>query len=58
MVAEAAKTGAACVSAERADGALVVDVETEAEPEGLLGLEDRVGALDGRLDVERPPAAE
>jgi signal transduction histidine kinase len=53
VVAEAAKAGTARVSAERQDGALVVDVEAEAEPEGLLGLEDRVGALDGRLDVER-----
>jgi signal transduction histidine kinase len=53
VVAEAAKTGAARVRAERRDGALVVDIEAEAEPEGLLDLEDRVGALDGRLDVER-----
>jgi signal transduction histidine kinase len=53
VVVEAAKTGAARVRAERRDGALVVDVEAEAEPEGLLDLEDRVGALDGRLDVER-----
>jgi signal transduction histidine kinase len=53
VVAEAAKAGAARVSAERRDGTLVVDVEAEAEPEGLLDLEDRVGALDGRLGVER-----
>ena len=53
VVAEAAKTGAARVRAERRDGALVVDVEAEAEPEGLLDLQDRVGALDGRLEVER-----
>jgi signal transduction histidine kinase len=53
VVAEAANTGAARVSAERRDGALVVDVEAETEPEGLLGLEDRVVALDGRLGVER-----
>jgi signal transduction histidine kinase len=53
VVAEAAKAGAARVSAERQDAALVVDVEAEAEPEGLVDLEDRVGALDGRLDVER-----
>jgi signal transduction histidine kinase len=56
VVAEAANAGPARVSAERRDGALVVDVETEAEPEGLLDLEDRVGALDGRLHVE--PAAD
>jgi signal transduction histidine kinase len=52
VVAEAAKTGAVRVSAERRNGALVVDVEAEAEPEGLLNLEDRVGALEGRLAVE------
>jgi signal transduction histidine kinase len=53
VVAEAAKAGAARVSAERQDGALVVDVEAEEEPEALVDLEDRVGALDGRLTVER-----
>ena len=53
MVAEAAKAGAVRVSADRRDGVLVVDVEAEAEPDGLLDLEDRVGALDGRLGVER-----
>jgi signal transduction histidine kinase len=53
IVDEAAKAGAVRVSAERRGGALVVDIEAEAEPEGLLDLEDRVGALDGRLGVER-----
>ena len=53
VVAEAVKTGAVRVSAGRLDGALVVDVEAETEPEGLLELEDRVGALDGRFGVER-----
>jgi signal transduction histidine kinase len=53
VVAEAAKEGAVRVSAERRDGALVVEVEAETEPEGLLDLEDRVGALDGRLGIER-----
>jgi len=53
VVAEAAKTGVTCVSAERRDGTLVVDVEAETEPEGLLDLEDRVGALDGRVGIER-----
>jgi len=52
VVAEAAKAGPVTVAVARRDGALVVDVEAEAEPEGLLDLEDRVGALDGRLDVE------
>jgi hypothetical protein len=31
----------------------VVDVETEAEPAGRVDLEDRVGALDGTLAIER-----
>ncbi len=52
VVAQAVKAGAARVSAERRDGALVVDVDTEGEPEGLLDLEDRIGALDGNLGVE------
>jgi signal transduction histidine kinase len=52
VVAEAARTGAVRVSVERRNGALVVDVEAEAEPEGLLDLEDRVGALEGRVAVE------
>jgi signal transduction histidine kinase len=56
VVAESATAGAARVSAERRDGTLVVDVEAEAEPEGLLDLEDRIGALDGRLVVERASA--
>ena len=42
-------------SAERRDGVLVVEVETDAEPESLLELQDRIGALDGRLGVERAP---
>jgi len=53
IVDEAAKAGAVRVSADRRGGALVVDIEAEAEPEGLLDLEDRVGALDGRLGIER-----
>ena len=52
VIAEAARAGAVRVSAERRDAALVVEVEAEAEPAGLLDLEDRVGALDGRLGVE------
>jgi signal transduction histidine kinase len=55
VVAETAKAGAARVSATRRNGVLVVDVETEAEPDGLVDLEDRVGALDGRLAVKRAP---
>jgi signal transduction histidine kinase len=55
VVAEAAKSGTARVSAARRDGTLVVEVETKAAPHGLVELEDRVGALDGRLAVERAP---
>jgi signal transduction histidine kinase len=55
VVAEAAKAGSARVGATRRDGALLVDVEAEAEPQGLVDLEDRVGALDGRVAVERAP---
>jgi signal transduction histidine kinase len=55
VVAETAKAGAARVSATRRNGVLIVDVETEAEPDGLVDLEDRVGALDGRLAVKRAP---
>ena len=57
VVADAVKVGAASVSADRRDGILVVDVEVEAAPEGLPDLEDRVGALDGRLEVERTPGS-
>ena len=53
LVAEAAKRGAASASVERRDGVLVVEVETDAEPETLVELQDRIGALDGRLGVER-----
>lgn len=55
LVAEAAKAGAARVSATRRNGVLVVDVDAEAEHEGLIDLEDRVGSLEGRLAVERAP---
>jgi signal transduction histidine kinase len=51
VIAETVKAGPARVSATRRDGMLVIDVETEAEPERLLDLEDRVGALDGTLTV-------
>jgi signal transduction histidine kinase len=54
IVAEAARsaTGALDVRTERVDGLLVVDVEAE-RLDGLdvVGLQDRVGALDGRLEV-------
>jgi signal transduction histidine kinase len=51
VIAETVKAGPARVSVTRRDGVLVVDVETEAEPRRLVDLEDRVGALDGRLAV-------
>jgi signal transduction histidine kinase len=54
VVAEAvrAATGGLAVRAEHADGLLTVDVETYVV-DGLdvLGLQDRVGALEGRLEV-------
>jgi signal transduction histidine kinase len=56
VVAEAAKAGTARATAERRNAVLVVAVEAKAEPEALFDLEDRVGALDGRLTVEPAPA--
>jgi signal transduction histidine kinase len=56
LVAEAAKRDAASATVERRDGVLVVEVETAAEPETLVELQDRIGALDGRLGVERTPS--
>ena len=54
VVAEAVRsaTGGLTVRAEHAEGTLAVDVETEGH-DGLdvLGLRDRIGALDGRLEV-------
>jgi signal transduction histidine kinase len=41
------------VGTRRADGLLVIDVEGDGEaPEELIDLQDRIGALDGRLEVE------
>ena len=43
----------AAVDAVHADGRLIVEVETDQQPpQELTDLEDRVGALDGRLFVE------
>jgi signal transduction histidine kinase len=53
VVAETAKAGVALVSATEQDGTLVVEVAADAEPESLLDLQDRIGALDGRLGVEQ-----
>ena len=56
VVAEAvrATTSAVVVEAKRSGDALLVDVETHDESGlGLVALQDRLGALDGRLVVER-----
>ena len=57
VVAEAtrAATSSLAVRAEHSGGALAVEVETDDLGDGLdlVGLEDRVGALDGSLAVER-----
>jgi signal transduction histidine kinase len=46
----------AAVDTTRADGQLVVEVQTDQQPPGeLTDLEDRVGALDGRLLVQAAP---
>jgi signal transduction histidine kinase len=46
----------AAVDTTRADGQLVVEVQTDQQPPGeLTDLEDRVGALDGRLLVQAMP---
>jgi signal transduction histidine kinase len=41
------------VGAERRNGRLIVDVTADAAPEPLVDLEDRVGALDGTVEVVR-----
>jgi signal transduction histidine kinase len=59
-VAKHARAAHAAVTARVADGALVVEVRDDgvggARPDGsgLLGLRDRLAALDGRLRVESP----
>jgi signal transduction histidine kinase len=45
--------GALRVSATRIDGCLVVEVEGEGAPEQIVDLEDRVGALNGSVEVVR-----
>jgi signal transduction histidine kinase len=52
IVAAAATTGAVVVEVANCGGHLLVDVEAVAEPDALLDLEDRVGALNGSLSVE------
>jgi hypothetical protein len=44
------------VDTVHADGRLIVEVETDEEPpQELTDLEDRVGALDGRLVIQAAP---
>jgi signal transduction histidine kinase len=44
---------ALAVSAERRNGRLIIDVKGDAEPQPIVDLEDRVGALDGTVEVVR-----
>lgn len=52
VVAEVAKGGAR-VNVTNGGDVLIVDVETTSEQETLIDLEDRVGALNGSLKVEK-----
>jgi signal transduction histidine kinase len=60
-IAKHARAKRAAVAAHLEDGALQVRVRDDglggARPDGsgLLGLRDRLAALDGRLQVESPP---
>jgi len=63
-VAKYADANAAWITVRRDHGALVVEVRDDgaggADPKagtGLRGLRDRVGALDGRLEVVSPRGA-
>ena len=49
-------TGPLNVSAARRDDRLVVEVEGDRAPEQITELEDRIGALDGKLAVVRTPS--
>jgi signal transduction histidine kinase len=56
VVSETVRRGASVavkVSAARRDRHLVVEVEADDAPDEIVDLEDRVGALDGRLEVVR-----
>jgi signal transduction histidine kinase len=57
IVANAAAKGDAAVHAQHVDGRLHLDVVAEAAPDTLVELEDRVGALDGWVRVERDEEA-
>ena len=63
-VAKYADASGATVAVRREDGDAVAEVADDgvggadaAAGSGLLGLADRVAALDGRLEVESPPGA-
>jgi signal transduction histidine kinase len=43
------------ISASRHDGLLVIEVESERAPAEIVDFEDRVGALDGRIEVVQEP---
>jgi signal transduction histidine kinase len=51
LVAEALRGGPVRATARHAGGLYVVDLDASRCPERLVDLEDRVGALDGRLTV-------
>jgi signal transduction histidine kinase len=58
VVSEAARQAAAStlkVSVARGDTSLVVEVEGDNVPAEIVGLQDRVGALDGSVTVVRGP---
>jgi signal transduction histidine kinase len=55
IVAEAARTGPTEVRAAYRDTSLVLDVMTQVEPETAQDLQDRVGAVDGVLEIEPLP---
>jgi signal transduction histidine kinase len=59
LIAEITKrngTGTVTVSADRADRRLLVEIDATTLDEDLVELEDRIGALDGELTVERTPS--
>lgn len=55
VVAEASKVGAVQVTAVRHDKRLIVEVDAANEPQSLVDLTDRIGALDGTLEIEPTP---
>lgn len=52
VVAGAAKSGPVTVTARRTDVGLIVDVDGRGTPVSTVDLRDRVGALDGNVEVE------